>query len=154
MDTNGYLQGNVMSIIKSLDTKCMWLVIQGFLQRPGINQKNMYSPVMDAITFRFWISLAVSEGLDMHFMDTMTIICMGYLVLIFYIKIPEGFHKPEAYKSKDHNICSIKLLWSLYGTPNEGHVNDPLCLCAFINQLEWTCNYSSLYWWHKLNWNS
>ncbi|KAL6319511.1 hypothetical protein AAG906_014187 [Vitis piasezkii] len=38
------------------------LVAQGFSQRPGIDYEETYSPVMDAITFRFLISLAVSEG--------------------------------------------------------------------------------------------
>ena len=45
------------------------LVAQGFLQRPGIDYEKMYSLVMDAITFRFLISLAVSKGLNMRLMD-------------------------------------------------------------------------------------
>ncbi|KAK9102583.1 hypothetical protein Sjap_019837 [Stephania japonica] len=48
------------------------LVAQGFSQRPGIDYEKTYSPVIDAITFRFLISLAVSEGLDMHLMDVVT----------------------------------------------------------------------------------
>ncbi|RVW44228.1 Copia protein [Vitis vinifera] len=48
------------------------LVAQGFSQRPGIDYEETYSPIMDAITFRFLISLAVSEGLDMHLMDVIT----------------------------------------------------------------------------------
>ncbi|RVW67129.1 Valencene synthase [Vitis vinifera] len=45
------------------------LVAQGFSQRPGIDYEETYSPVMDVITFRFLISLAVSKGLDMRLMD-------------------------------------------------------------------------------------
>ncbi|KAK9154068.1 hypothetical protein Sjap_001548 [Stephania japonica] len=45
------------------------LVAQGFSQRPGIDYEETYSPVIDAITFRFLISLASLEGLDMHLMD-------------------------------------------------------------------------------------
>ena len=37
------------------------LVAQGFSQRPGIDYDETYSPVMDTITFRFLISMAVSE---------------------------------------------------------------------------------------------
>ena len=37
------------------------LVAQGFSQRPGIDYEETYSPVMDAITFRYLIILAVSE---------------------------------------------------------------------------------------------
>ena len=36
------------------------LVAQGFLYRPGIDFEETYSFVMDAITFRFLISLTVS----------------------------------------------------------------------------------------------
>ena len=36
------------------------LVAQGFSQRPGIDYEETYSPVMDAITFHFLISLVVS----------------------------------------------------------------------------------------------
>ena len=36
------------------------LVAQGFSQRPGIDYEETYSPVMDVITFRYLINLAVS----------------------------------------------------------------------------------------------
>ena len=41
------------------------LVGQGFLQCPGIDYDETYSPVMDVITFRYLISLVVSEKLGM-----------------------------------------------------------------------------------------
>lgn len=41
------------------------LVAQGFSQRPGIDYEETYSPVMDIITFRYLISLVVSEKLNM-----------------------------------------------------------------------------------------
>ncbi|KAM2185912.1 hypothetical protein PS2_030662 [Malus domestica] len=41
------------------------LVAQGFSQRPGIDYEETYSPVMDVITFRYLISLVVSEKLNM-----------------------------------------------------------------------------------------
>jgi len=41
------------------------LVAQDFSQRPGIDYKETYSPVMDAITFRYLISLTVSKNLEM-----------------------------------------------------------------------------------------
>ena len=50
------------------------LVAQGFSQRPGIDYEETYSPIMDAITFRYLISLTVSEGLDMRLMDVVTVI--------------------------------------------------------------------------------
>ena len=45
------------------------LVVQGFSQRLGIDYEETYSPIMDAITFRFLISLTVQVKLDMQLMD-------------------------------------------------------------------------------------
>ena len=60
-----------MKIIEIIRYKAR-LVAQSFSQRPGIDYDETYSPVMDAITFRFLISLAVSEKLDMRLMDVIT----------------------------------------------------------------------------------
>ena len=65
------------------------LVTQGFSQRPGINYEETYSPVMDAITFRYLISLTVLEGLDIRLMDVVTAYLYGSLDANVYMKIPE-----------------------------------------------------------------
>ena len=67
------------------------LVAQGFSQRPDIDYEETYSPVMDAITFRFLISLAVSEELDMRLMDVITAYLYGSIDSNIHVKIPEGF---------------------------------------------------------------
>ena len=69
----------------------MRLVAQGFSQRPGIDYEETYSPVMDAIIFRFLISLAISEGLDMRLMDVITTYLYGSMDndIYIYMKIPE-----------------------------------------------------------------
>ena len=53
------------------------LVAQGFSQRPGFDFDETYSPVMDGITFRFLISLAVHEKLEMCLMDVVTAYLYG-----------------------------------------------------------------------------
>ena len=55
------------------------LVAQGFSQRPEIDCDETYSLVMDIITFRYLISLSVSEGLDMRLMDVITTYLYGML---------------------------------------------------------------------------
>ena len=45
------------------------LVAQGFSQILGIDYEETYAPVMDAITFRFLISVVAKENLDMRLMD-------------------------------------------------------------------------------------
>ena len=125
------------------------LVAQGFSQRPGIDYEETYSLVMDAITFRFLISLTVSKGLDMRLMDVITAYLYESIDNDIYIKIPEEFKFPEANNTKPCNMCSIKLQRSLYGLKQsgrmwynrlsdylltEGYANNPICPCIFIKK--------------------
>ena len=55
------------------------LVAQYFSQIPGVDYEETYCPVVDAITFRYLISLAVFEGLDMRLMDVVTAYLYGSL---------------------------------------------------------------------------
>ena len=70
------------------------LVAQGFSQRPGIDYDETYSLVMDIITFRYLISLSVSEGLDMRLMDVITAYLYGMLENDIYMKVLKGFQMP------------------------------------------------------------
>ena len=127
------------------------LVAQSFSQRPGIDYEETYSPVMDAITFRFLISLAVSEELDMRLMDVIIAYLYGSIDNDIHMKIPEGFKLPEAVSTKPRSMFSIKLQRSLYGLKQsgrmwynrlseyllkEGYVNNPICPCVFIKKSE------------------
>ena len=127
------------------------LVAQGFSQRPDIDYEETYSPVMDAITFRFLISLAVSEELDMRLMDVITAYLYGSIDSDIHMKISEGFKLPEAVSTKPRSMLSIKLQRSLYGLKQsgrmwynclseyllkEGYVNNPICPCVFIKKSE------------------
>ena len=48
------------------------LVAQGFSQIPGVDYDETYSPMVDATTFRYLISLGVYERLDLCLMDVVT----------------------------------------------------------------------------------
>ena len=65
------------------------LVAQGFSQRPGVDYEETYSPVMDAITFRYLISFTVHERLEMHLMDVVTEYLYGSLDNEIYMKNPQ-----------------------------------------------------------------
>ncbi|KAG8496930.1 hypothetical protein CXB51_008145 [Gossypium anomalum] len=124
------------------------LVAQGFSQRPGIDYEETYSPVVDATTFRFLISLAIREGLDLRLMDVVTAYLYGPLDTNIYMKLPEGFKLPEAVSSGSREHYSIKLHKSLYGLKQsrcmwynrlseyllKGYKNDPICPCIFIKK--------------------
>jgi len=61
------------------------LVAQGFTQIPGVDYEETYSPVVDAITLRFLISLTVAENLKMRLMDVVTAYLYGSLDSDIYI---------------------------------------------------------------------
>ena len=98
------------------------LVVQGFSQRHGIDYEEMYSPVMDAATFRYLIYLAVFEGLDMKLMlmDIVTTYLYVSIDTNVYMKIPERFKLLEVMNSKPRSMYSIKLQRSLYGLKQSG----------------------------------
>ena len=68
------------------------LVTQGFSQRSGIDYEETYFPVVDAITLRFLISLAMYENLDMHLMDVVTTYLYGSLHRDIYMKVPKRIY--------------------------------------------------------------
>ena len=97
------------------------LVAQDFSQRPEIDYEETYSPVMDAITFRYLIILAVSKNLETRLMDV-TAYLYGLLDSDIYMKIFEGFKMPESSSSKLNKLYSIKLQRSLYGLKQSWHM--------------------------------
>ena len=106
---------------------------------------------MDAITFRYLISLVVSKKLEMRLMDVVTAYLYGSLDSDIYMKIPEGFKMPEALNTKPKEMYSIKLQISLYALNqsgrmwynrlsdyliNKGYVNNVICACIFIKKTQ------------------
>ena len=106
---------------------------------------------MNTITFRFLISLAILERLDMRLMNVITTYLYGSMDNDIYMKIPEGFKLLEANSTKPRSMYSIKLQRSLYGLKQsgrmwynrlseyllkEGYVNNPICPCIFIKKSE------------------
>ena len=57
-----------------------------------------YSPMIDAITFRYLINLAVHEKLEMRLMDVVTTYLYGSLDHDIFMKITEAFKIPEVYR--------------------------------------------------------
>ena len=104
---------------------------------------------MDAITFRFLMSLTASKNLEMHLMDVVTAYLYGSLDNDIYMKLPEGLKMSRALKEKSKEICSVKLQRSLYGLKqsgrmwynrlseyllSKGYVNNAICPCVFIKK--------------------
>ena len=110
--------------------------------------------------FRYLISLAVSENLEMHLMDVVTAYLYGSLDNDIYMRVPKGFKMPEALSSKPKEKYSIKLQRSLYGLKQSGHmwynrlseylqkkgyVNNPIFPCVFIKKTTSGCVIIAVY---------
>ncbi|KAG7568080.1 GAG-pre-integrase domain [Arabidopsis thaliana x Arabidopsis arenosa] len=115
--------------------------------RPGIDYEETYSPVVDATTFRFLISLAIRENLDLRLMDVVTAYLYGPLDNEIYMILPDGIELKDKHASRDQ-YC-IMLNKSLYGLKQsgrmwynrlseylirEGYKNDPISPCIFIKK--------------------
>jgi len=84
-------------------------------RRPKIDYRETYSPIMDATTIYYLITLVVSEGLSMHLIVVVTAYFYGSLDNDIYMRIPERFKVHEVHNSKSHNLYLIKPQRSLYG---------------------------------------
>ncbi|KAG7583564.1 Reverse transcriptase RNA-dependent DNA polymerase [Arabidopsis suecica] len=125
------------------------LVAQGFSQRPGIDYEETYSPVVDATTFRFLISLAIREHLDLRLMDVVTAYLYSPLDNEIYMRLLEGIELKDKDKKGSRDQYCIRLNKSLYGLKQsgrmwynrlseylvkEGYKNDPISPCIFIKK--------------------
>ena len=77
---------------------------------------------MDAITFKFFISLVAKQNMDMQLMNVVTAYLYGSLDDDIYMKILEGYKIPERYNSISRSMYSIKLQRSLYGLKQLRHM--------------------------------
>ena len=124
------------------------LVAQGFSQRPGTDYEEMYSLLMD-ITFRYLISLVVSEKLNMQLMDVVTTYLYEDLDTEIYMKVPERLPLTGSNSSRPRNTLSIRLRMSLYGLRQsrrmwynrqseystiQRYMNNEVCPCVFIKK--------------------
>ena len=118
-------------------------------QRPGIDFEETYSPVLNATTFRYLISLVAPEVLNLQLMDIVTAYLYGSLENDIYMELYEGFSLPNKANSKED--YSTKLNKSLYGLKQSGRMwynrlseyllkeeykNDPICPCIYTKRSE------------------
>ena len=95
---------------------------------------------MDFITFRYLISLVVSEKLDIRLTDVVTAYLYSELDTYIYMKIPDGYNLPEAKSKSMYSLYGLKQsgrMWynrlSKY-LVKEGYENNLICPCVFIKK--------------------
>ena len=125
------------------------LVAQGFTQQFGIHYDSTYSPVMDSITFRYLIGMAVHFTLEMRLMDVVTAYLYGSLETNLYMKVPPGLEHTSLPAPIAGKHRGVKLQRALYGLKQSGRIwyqrlrdflishhfiNDQLLPCLFIKR--------------------
>jgi hypothetical protein len=123
------------------------LVTQDFTQRLGVNFNETYSLVMNGITFRYLISLAIQKHLSLQLMDVVTAYLYGSLDSDIYMKVPDGISILNM--NANRNMYCVKLIKSLYDLKqsvimwynqlkefllNKGYLNSDDCPCVFIRK--------------------
>jgi hypothetical protein len=123
------------------------LVAQEFTQKPGIDFNETYSPVMNGITFRYLIYLAIQYHLSLQLMDVMIAYLYGSLDLDIYMKVLDVISVLNIHAN--HNMYCVKLVKSLYGLKqskriwynrlkefllNRDYSNSDDCPCVFIRK--------------------
>jgi hypothetical protein len=83
------------------------LVVQGFLQREGLDINETYAPVAKATTFRLMLALTQAYKLHLHQLDVDSAFLYADLDEEVFMTPPPGMELEEGF-------C-LKLLKSLYG---------------------------------------
>nr|KYP64927.1 Retrovirus-related Pol polyprotein from transposon TNT 1-94 [Cajanus cajan] len=91
------------------------LVAKGFLQQPGFDFNETFSPVIKPVTIRLILTLAISNHWDIHQLDVNNAFLNGSLNETVYMQQPPGFEVPDSTL-----VCkSNKALYGLKQAPRQ-----------------------------------
>ena len=86
------------------------LVAKGFNQRPGLDYKETFSPVVKSVTIRTVLTIAMMQGWTLRQLDVNNAFLHRHLTEKVYVKQPFGFRNP---KHPDYVCCLTKAIYGL-----------------------------------------
>ena len=94
---------------------CTYLVAKGFMQIPGIDYDETFSPVAHFESLRLLLALAALEDWEIHQMDIKSAFLNGVLNEEIYMEQLQGFITPRS----ETKVCCLKK--AIYGLKQASH---------------------------------
>ena len=100
------------------------LVAKGYSQKPGEDYFSTYAPVLDMVTFRVLLWIAIILKFDISAMDVVTAYLYGKIDTKVYMECPPGLHLlPGIYETfKNFKGKCLLLNKGLYGLKQSGRL--------------------------------
>ena len=104
------------------------LVAKGFHQRPGLDYKEMFSPVVKPVTIHVVLTVSIMQGWSLRQLDVNNAFLHGHLTEKVYMQQPPGFKILD----HPHHVCLLtKAIYGLKQAPRAWYSTLKMALFEF-----------------------